>query len=155
MCSSDLGCTSYYLDAGDGALFPFGYGLSYTTFAYSDPVISSSEIAPDGSLTVSCTVSNTGSREGSDVAQLYVRDHIGSLVRPVRELRGFEKVTLKPGESRVVTFTLRPDDLAFYNTPTTRVVEPGEFSVWISPDSQSGNPAKFNVVDQPSVAANN
>lgn len=151
---TSTGCTSYYLDAGDGALFPFGYGLSYTTFAYTDPVVSSSEIAPDGSLTVSCTVSNTGSREGSEVAQLYIRDHVGSLVRPVRELRGFEKMSLKPGESRRVTFTLTPDDLAFFTTPTTRVVEPGEFSVWIAPDSNSGNPAKFNVVESPSVAIN-
>lgn len=151
---TSTGCTSYYLDAGDGALFPFGYGLSYTTFEYSDPVVSSSEIAPDGNLTVSCTVTNTGSREGSEVAQLYIRDHVGSLVRPVRELRGFEKIALKPGESRRVTFTLTPDDLAFFTSPTTRAVEPGEFSVWIAPDSQSGNAAKFAVVDNPSVASN-
>ena len=144
---TSTGCTSYYLDAGDGPLFPFGYGLSYTTFSYSEPKLSASQIATDGSLNVSCTVTNTGEVEGSEVAQLYIRDHVGSLVRPVRELRGFEKVTLKPGESREVTFTLNPDDLAFFIAPGRKIVEPGEFSVWVSPNSAEGNPVKFNVVE--------
>ena len=144
---TSTGCTSYYLDAGDGPLFPFGYGLSYTTFSYSEPKLSASQIDTDGSLNVSCTVTNTGEVEGSEVAQLYIRDHVGSLVRPVRELRGFEKVTLKPGESREVTFTLNPDDLAFFIAPGRKIVEPGEFSVWVSPNSAEGNPVKFNVVE--------
>ncbi len=144
---TSTGCTSYYLDAGDGPLFPFGYGLSYTTFSYSEPKLSAIQIATDGSLNVSCTVTNTGEVEGSEVAQLYIRDHVGSLVRPVRELRGFEKVTLKPGESREVTFTLNPDDLAFFIAPGRKIVEPGEFSVWVSPNSAEGNPVKFNVVE--------
>ena len=144
---TSTGCTSYYLDAGDGPLFPFGYGLSYTTFSYSEPNLSASQIDTDGSLNVSCTVTNTGEVEGSEVAQLYIRDHVGSLVRPVRELRGFEKVTLKPGESREVTFTLNPDDLAFFIAPGRKIVEPGEFSVWVSPNSAEGNPVKFNVVE--------
>lgn len=143
---TSTGCTSYYLDAGDGPLFPFGYGLSYTTFAYTDPVISATEITPNENLKVICTVTNTGAVEGAEVAQLYIRDHVGKLIRPVRELRGFEKFNLKPGESRQVTFTLTPDDLAFFTSPTTREVEPGEFSVWISSDSNSGNPATFNIV---------
>ena len=144
---TSTGCTSYYLDAGDGPLFPFGYGLSYTTFSYSEPKLSASQIDTDGSLNVSCTVTNTGEVEGSEVAQLYIRDHVGSLVRPVRELRGLEKVTLKPGESREVTFTLNPDDLAFFIAPGRKIVEPGEFSVWVSPNSAEGNPVKFNVVE--------
>jgi beta-glucosidase len=149
---TSTGCTSYYLDAGDGALYPFGYGLSYTTFAYSTPTLSATEIPADGSLTVSCTVTNTGSVEGEEVAQLYIRDHVASLIRPVRELRGFQKFSLKPGESRVVTFTLTADDLAFVNADFKRVVEPGEFSVWIAPNSNEGTAAKFSVVDnQPSA----
>ncbi len=142
---TSTGCTNYYLDAGDGPAFPFGYGLSYTTFSYSAPTLSATEIAADGSLTVKCTVTNTGSREGKEVAQLYIRDHVASLVRPVRELRGFQKVSLKSGESRELTFTLTPDDLAFVHSDLTRSVEPGEFSVWVAPDALSGNPAKFTV----------
>jgi beta-glucosidase len=143
---TSTGCTSYYLDAGDGALFPFGYGLSYTTFSYSDPVVSATEIPADGSLTVTCTVTNTGSVAGEEVAQLYIRDHVASLIRPVRELRGFQKFSLKPGESRQVSFTLSANDLAFVNADFKRVVEPGEFSVWIAPNSNEGTAAKFNVV---------
>ena len=149
---TSTGCTSYYLDAGDGPLFPFGYGLSYTTFQYSDPVLSATEINPDGSLTVSCTVTNTGTCEGSEVAQLYIRDNVASLIRPVRELRGFEKISLKPGESRTVSFNIGPDELAYYVNESTRVVEPGEFTVWIARDSASGNPVKFNVVKSNSLA---
>lgn len=144
---TSTGCTSFYLDAGAGPLFPFGHGLSYTTFNYSDPVLSATEIAPDGNLTVTCTVTNTGALEGSETAQLYIRDHVASLVRPVRELRRFEKFTLKPGESRELTFTLVPDDLAFVTAPGRKTVEPGLFSVWVAPSSAEGRPAQFNVVD--------
>lgn len=152
---TSTGCTSYYLDAGDGPLYPFGYGLSYTTFEYSDPRLSATEIAPDGTLKVTCTVTNTGKCEGSETAQLYIRDNVASLVRPVRELRGFEKICLKPGESREITFTLTPEDLAFYVDEKTRVVEPGEFTVWVAPDSQSGKPVSFKVVKSANVAINN
>ena len=145
---TSTGCTSYYLDAGDGPLFPFGYGLSYTTFEYSDPTLSATEILPDGTLTASCTVTNTGTVEGQEVVQLYIRDNVASLIRPVRELRGFEKISLKPGESKNVSFTITPDDLAYFINERERVVEPGEFTVWIAPDSASGNPAKFEVIAQ-------
>lgn len=144
---TSTGCTSYYLDAGDGPMFPFGYGMSYTTFEYSDPILSATEIPADGKLTVTCTVTNTGEREGAEVAQLYIRDHVASLVRPVRELRGFERVTLKPGESRELTFVLTVDDLSFNIDGGKTVVEPGLFSVWVSPDSQSGNAVSFNVIE--------
>lgn len=143
---TSTGCTSYFLDAGDGALYPFGYGLSYTTFEYGDPILSATEIPADGSLKVTCTVKNTGSREGSEVAQLYIRDHVASLVRPVRELRDFAKVTLKPGESRTLEFTVTPADLTFHVKGADTVVEPGEFSVWVAPNANEGTAAKFSVV---------
>lgn len=150
---TSTGCTSYYLDAGDGPLFPFGYGLSYTTFEYSAPELSATEINPDGSLTVSCTVTNTGKCEGSEVAQLYIRDNVAAPIRPVRELRGFEKFSLKPGESRKVTFNIGPEELAFYVDETTKAVQPGEFTVWIAPNSSAGVPVKFNVVKSNSLAS--
>lgn len=142
---TSTGCTSYYLDAGDGPLYPFGYGGSYTTFSYSDPVLSSAEMTADGSLTVSCTVTNTGQREGSTVPQMYIRDLVSSLVRPVRELRGFEKISLAPGESKEVSFTIKSDDLKYHNARLEYVAEPGDFNVWISPDAQSGSPATFTL----------
>ena len=143
---TSTGCTSYYLDAGDGPLFPFGYGLGYTTFSYSDPVLSATEITPDGTLTATCRVTNTGSRDGAEVAQLYVRDLVGSLVRPVRELKGFEKVTLAPGESREISFTLKAADLGFHRLDNTYVVEPGDFQLWIAPNSAEGTPVSFEIV---------
>ena len=99
----------------------------------------------DGQIEVTCTVKNTGKVEAAEVVQLYVRDLVASLVRPVRELKGFEKITLKPGESRDVKFTLKASDLAFWNLDMKKIVEPGEFMVWVSKDSASGSPVKFNV----------
>lgn len=142
---TSTGCTSFYLDAGDGPLYPFGYGLSYTTFAYGPVELSATEIPADGSLTVSCDVTNTGTREGAEVVQLYIRDLVGKLVRPVRQLKGFEKITLAPGETRKVTFTLGADDLAYTDNDSQVVVEPGDFQVWVAPDAQSGEPAMFAV----------
>lgn len=142
---TSTGCTSFYLDAGDGPLFPFGYGGSYTTFSYSNPVVSKSEMNAGEELTVSCTVSNTGSRAGATVPQMYIRDNVASLVRPVRELRGFEKITLAPGESKAVTFTITEEDLKFHNGKMEYVAEPGEFNVWISEDAQSGIPVSFRL----------
>lgn len=143
---TSTGCTSYYLDAGDGALFPFGYGLSYTTFEYSAPTLSASEIDPDGALTVTCEITNTGSREGTEVAQLYVRDLVGSYIRPIRELKGFERVTLAPGESRTLTFTLPASELSFFGPDGKFIVEPGDFQLWVAPDCVSGSPVDFKVV---------
>lgn len=150
---TSTGCTSFFLDAGDGSLFPFGYGLSYTTFSYSEPELSASEITPDGSIAVKCTVTNTGNRTGSEVVQLYIRDHVASLIRPVRELRGFEKITLEPGRSKTVEFLLQPSDLAFHVNGSQTVVEPGEFSVWVAPNANEGNAAKFKVVKPAAVAS--
>ena len=143
---TSTGCTSYFLDAGDGPLYPFGYGLSYTTFDYAAPVLSASEMGPDGSITVTCRVTNTGSREGAEVAQLYVRDMVGSLIRPVKELKGFEKFSLKPGESRDVTFTLNAADLGFHLLDNSYVVEPGDFQLWVAPNSAAGEPVAFKIV---------
>ena len=106
-------------------LYPFGFGLSYTTFTYSEPRLSAAEIGRDGSLQVAATVTNTGKRAGVEVAQLYVRDLVGSVTRPVKELKGFQKVDLAPGESREVTFTLKATDLAFYTASGKWEAEPG------------------------------
>lgn len=142
---TSTGCTSFHMDAGDKPLYPFGYGLSYTQFSYGDVKLSSTDLAIGDSLKVTCTVSNTGNRDGAEVVQLYVRDLVGSLVRPLKELKGFEKVTLKAGESRDITFTLSTDDLAFHLLDNSKVVEPGEFQVWVATDSDSGKPVSFNV----------
>ncbi len=142
---TSTGCTSYFMDAGDGPLYPFGYGMSYTTFSYTPPTLSAPEIAADGTLTVKCTVTNTGTVAGREVAQLYIRDHVASLIRPVRELRRFEKVELQPGESRELTFTLTGADLAYHIDGARTAVEPGEFSVWVAPDAQSGEAARFEI----------
>lgn len=142
---TSTGCTSFYLDAGDGALYPFGFGLSYTDFSYGPVVLSADRMGADGTLTASCEIENTGKLKGATVAQLYVRDLVGTLCRPVKELKGFEKITLEPGEKRTVTFTLRASDLAYHLADNTLAVEPGDFRLWIAPDSASGAPKEFAV----------
>lgn len=143
---TSTGCTSYYLDAGDGPLYPFGYGLSYTDFDYSAPELSATTMASDSKLSVKCNVTNTGKCAGSEVVQLYIRDNVASLVRPVRELRGYQKIALQPGETRTVTFEITPEDLAYYINEKEKVVEPGQFTVWVAPNSASGTPVTFEVV---------
>jgi beta-glucosidase len=138
-----LGNTSYYLDAGKDPLFPFGYGLSYTTFEYSDLKISATEITGKENLQVSCVVRNTGNREGAEVVQLYLRDMVGSVTRPVKELKAFDKITLKPGESRTVEFTVTPETLKFWNNDNQQVLEPGDFKLWIGPNSAEGLEGAF------------
>ncbi|MDE5642587.1 MAG: glycoside hydrolase family 3 C-terminal domain-containing protein [Muribaculaceae bacterium] len=143
---TSTGCTSFFLDAGHEALFPFGFGLSYTDFEYSRPTVSSTEMAADGSISVSCTVTNIGKTAGSDVAQLYVRDPLASLARPVKELKAFEKFSLAPGESRDIVFTLPASALAFHNSKGEPVVEPGEFHLWVDNSSQcKSEPVIFEV----------
>ena len=105
---------SHFTDVSNDPLYPFGFGLSYTTFTYSDPKLSATEMGRDGQLRVSVTVTNSGRRAGAEIVQLYVRDLVGSVTRPVKELKGFERVELQPGQAREVTFTIRPADLAFY-----------------------------------------
>ncbi|GHT35444.1 beta-glucosidase [Bacteroidia bacterium] len=138
-----IGATSYHLDAGDSPLFPFGYGLSYTTFAYSEPRLSATTLQKGGTLTVECDITNTGKVDAAEVAQLYIRDRVASLARPVRELKGFDKIQLKAGETKTVKFTLTDDQLAFWNADNAKRAEAGEFQVWVSADSQSGTAVSF------------
>ncbi len=146
---TSTGCTSYYLDAGKDPLYPFGYGLSYTTFDISTPRLSASSMAigSETPLTVECTVTNTGDREGAETVQLYVRDLVGSLARPVKELKDFRKVTLKPGESKVVSFALTPGQLSFHGLDGKPLIEAGDFQVWTAGNSVDGTPVSFSLTD--------
>ena len=134
---------SNYLDVSNEPLYPFGYGLSYTTFAYSDIHLSSTEMSADGELTATVTVTNTGSRDGAEVVQLYIRDLVGSVTRPVKELKGFEKIFLKAGESRKVSFSITPELLKFYNYDLQFVCESGDFDVMIGGNSRDVKKARF------------
>ncbi|HUG41638.1 MAG TPA: beta-glucosidase BglX [Longimicrobiales bacterium] len=138
--------TSKYLDVHWTPLFPFGHGLSYTTFAYRDLALSARTMAPDGSLEVAVTVANTGDRAGDEVVQLYVRDDIASVTRPVRELRGFRRVRLEPGASERVTFTLGRRDVEMLDADLRPVVEPGSFTVFVGGSSRATLEASFAVV---------
>jgi beta-glucosidase len=142
---TDFKFTSKYLDSPNTPLYRFGHGLSYTTFEYADLVLSADTIAPDGSLTVSATVTNMGDVVGAEVVQLYIRDLVASVVRPVKELEGFTKIFLEPGERQTVRFTLGPRELGFYNQDMEWVVEPGAFSVWIGWSSDEGLESSFVV----------
>lgn len=127
---------SNYLDVRNEPLYPFGYGLSYTTFEYSEIAISSEQMLADGSITASVTVKNTGNYDADEVVQLYIRDVVGSISRPVKELKGFQRIHLKAGESQVVTFTITPDLLKFYDYNLNFVLEPGDFDIMIGPNSR-------------------
>jgi len=137
--------TSRYIDAPFAPLFPFGFGLSYTKFFYGDLQLSSKTMSRSGEITISATVQNTGSVTGDEVVQLYVRDLVASVSRPVRELKGFRRITLAPGEKHRVEFTLTAEQLRFYDQRMQYVVEPGEFKVWIGPNSIEGLEARFEV----------
>ncbi len=139
--------TSKYLDVPVTPLYPFGYGLSYTQFQFTNLQLSAPKIRVDGRLTVSVEVENTGKRAGDEVVQLYVRDMAASRTRPVRELKGFERVTLKAGEKRRLNFTLTPEHLGFYNREMRFVVEPGEFKIFVGNSSVGGLEANFEVAE--------
>lgn len=136
---------SSYLDVPNSPLYPFGYGLTYTTFDYSDLALSSNEMTQDGSITASVKLTNTGKREATETVQLYIRDLVGSVSRPVRELKGFERVTLKPGESRTVKFDITPDMLKFYNFDLVYGNEPGDFDLFIGPNCAQGLKGTFTL----------
>ena len=136
---------SKYIDAPFSPLFPFGHGLSYTTFGYTNLRLSRSTLRGRDSLTVSVDVSNTGARAGTEVAQLYLRDDAASVTRPVRELRGFRRVTLQPGEMQTLRFRLGSDDFALYDRDMRRVVEPGGFTMWAGGSSAATLEARFTV----------
>jgi len=137
--------TSKYLDVPVTPRYPFGYGLSYTTFAYRDLKLNTPRIGPTDTLRVTVTVVNTGTREGTEVVQLYVRDEVASVARPVRELKGFRRVTLKPGEARPVELRLAARDLAFYGLAMRPVLEPGTFRVFVGPNSVEGLEGSFEL----------
>ena len=134
---------SHYSDESNEPLFPFGFGLSYTTFEISAPTLSTMELGMDGELVVTATVRNTGERSGAEVVQLYVRDLVGSVTRPVKELKGFRKVELEPGASAEVAFILTADDLAFYSRRERWEAEPGEFLVFVGSSSEALRHARF------------
>ena len=129
---------SHYTDESNTPLYPFGYGLSYTTFEYSDLKLSAKEITANDELSVSVTVENTGSVAGEEVVQLYIRDLVGSISRPVKELKGFEKISLNPGEKKVVNFTLTSKDLEFFGAEGEWSIEPGEYKLWVGTNSAEG-----------------
>ena len=137
--------TSKYTDLPVTPLFPFGHGLSYTSFGYSDLRLSAPRIAPAGTLKVSVTVTNTGAREGAEVVQLYVHDEVASVTRPVRALAGFRRVSLKPGEARTLDFQLTAKELGLYNRDMKFVVEPGKFRVFVGGSSVGGLEGEFEV----------
>jgi hypothetical protein len=144
---TSLGCSSFYMDAGFGPLFPFGYGLSYTTFGYDKLHLSADKLKTSETLTATVDITNTGKYAGTEVVQLYVRDKVGSITRPVKELKGFQRVTLQPGETKTVTFALPVGDLAFWNIDKKRMVEPGGFTLWLGTNSDEGLFADFEVIN--------
>jgi beta-glucosidase len=142
---TDQKYTSKYLDVPVTPLYPFGYGLSYTQFTIGQPELSATSIVANGQLTVSVEVENTGKVTGDEVVQLYVRDEASSVTRPVKELKSFQRVTLKAGEKRRLQFTLTPEHLGFYNREMRWIVEPGDFRVMVGPNSEDLREARFQV----------
>jgi beta-glucosidase len=143
---SDIFYVSAYIDLLNGPRFPFGYGLSYTSFVYSDITLSTPAFRPGDKLTATVTVTNTGKYDGRETVQLYIRDLVGSVVRPVKELKGFSQILLKAGESRRVSFTLGAEDLRFYNEKLDYIYEPGEFRLYIGGSSSDVKEAKFTLL---------
>ncbi|MCB6901365.1 beta-glucosidase BglX [Hoylesella buccalis] len=136
---------SNYLDVRNDPLYPFGYGLSYTTYQYGELKLDSKTMSPHGQITVTIPVTNTGNRDGIEVVQLYIRDVVGSIARPVKELKGFQRLSLKAGETATATFTIDASKLKFYNYDLKEVVEPGEFDVMVGPNSRDLKRATITV----------
>lgn len=136
---------SNYLDVRNDPLYPFGYGLSYTTYQYGELKLDSKTMSPDGQITVTIPVTNTGNRDGIEVVQLYIRNVVGSIARPVKELKGFQRLSLKAGETATATFTIDASKLKFYNYDLKEVVEPGEFDVMVGPNSRDLKRATITV----------
>lgn len=142
---TSVGCRSFYLDAGNSPLFPFGYGLSYTTFEYSNLSLASDKLTAQDTLSISFTLKNTGKYDGTEVVQLYVQDKVGSVTRPVKELKRFQRVTLKAGESTQVSLSLSVSELAFWGYDMNYTVEPGDFRLWVGTNSAEGLTKDFSV----------
>ena len=136
---------SCYMDVLNGPLYPFGYGLSYTTYEYGPVTLSAAEMPKNGSVTASVTVTNTGDRDGDEIVQLYIHDIYATSTRPVKELKGFKKVHIAAGQSAQVDFTITADELSYYNHELAWVCEPGDFEVFIGPDCQRGGSALLTV----------
>ena len=136
---------SNYLDVDNEPLYPFGYGLSYTTFRYSDITLDKTVMGQDGSVTATVSITNTGKRDGAEVVQLYIRDLVGSITRPVKELKGFEKVFIKAGESKTISFKITPELLRFYDYDLNHVAEPGDFDIMIGGSSQAVKTARLTL----------
>lgn len=144
---TSLGNTSFYLDSGKDPLFVFGYGLSYSTFEYSDFRLSSHEAGINDTITATATIKNTSNTDGTEIVQLYVRDLVGSIARPIKELKGFQRISIKAGESKTVTFKLPVSELAFYGKDLLKKVEAGEFDIWIAPNSKEGVKESFVITE--------
>ena len=136
---------SNYIDVRNDPLYPFGYGMSYTTFEYGKPRLSATTMKADGSITLTVNVRNSGNRDGDEVVQLYIHDMVATIARPVKELKGFERISLKAGESRDVTFTINADMLKFYNSNLQYVAEPGDFEVMVGGNSRDVQKIRFTL----------
>ena len=143
---SDLNYVSSYIDLPNSPKFPFGYGLSYTTFSYSDITLNAISFKPGETLTAAVIVTNTGKYDGIETVQLYIRDLVGSVVRPVKELKGFQRVSLKAGESKTITFKITANDLKFYNSKLEYNYEPGDFNIFIGTNSRDVKEGSFTLM---------
>ncbi|MBT8072778.1 MAG: glycosyl hydrolase, partial [Xanthomonadales bacterium] len=148
MSQTSAGMVSTHMDAGITPQYPFGYGLSYTRFSYADISVSNEQVPMGGKLTIVAVVTNAGDVAADEIAQLYVRDLVGNVTRPVRELKGFTRLHLQPGESRQVSFELDTSDLAFYGRQMQLMTEPGEFHAWIGGSSEASLQTGFTIVDE-------
>jgi beta-glucosidase len=143
--AADNKYTSKYNDVPWTPLYPFGHGLSYTTFRYGTPRLSATTMRPGDSIRVNVDVTNSGKVAGDEVVQLYIRDDVGSVTRPVQELRGFRRVRLSPGETRTISFAIDVQDLAFHNADLARVAEPGSFTVFVGGSSANTIKVPFRM----------
>ena len=137
--------TTGYSDESTEPAYPFGFGLSYTKFKYSNIQVDQKSVGAKGTVVVTADITNTGDKEGDEVAQLYIRRPVASVARPVRELKGFQRIHLKPGEKQTLTFHLKAESTSFYNQAMKRVCEPGKVEVWVAPNSSSGIKSEFKI----------
>lgn len=136
---------SNYIDETTGPLYPFGYGLSYTTYEYGDVVLSAPSMTKDGKATASITVTNTGARDGDEIVEFYIHDRYSSIVRPVKELKGFRRIHLAKGESKTVSFDIDATTLSYLDAEGTPFLESGDFDIMIGPDNRNVKTAVLNV----------
>jgi beta-glucosidase len=144
---TSLGNTSHYLDVGFEPLYPFGFGLSYTTFQYSDIAINTREMSQEDTLHISVSLSNTGHFDAAEVVQLYVRDKVASITRPVKELQAFRRVFLKAGSSIIVEFDLAASRLGYYDEEGQYILEAGEHQLWVGGSSQAKLTEEFKIIE--------